>query len=85
MFKGIVLASKAYGLAQLTVGIILGVVLGILIGGLSWPAAVAVAIIMPMGLPMVVFFYVLALRYLGEEHELVDSDLDGLEARAEAA
>jgi len=85
MLKGLVLASKAYGLAQLTVGVILGVVLGTLIGGMNWPAAVAVAIIMPMGLPMVLFFYVLALRYLGEEAEAEAEEYEALEAHAEAA
>jgi hypothetical protein len=82
MLKGLVLVSKAYGLAQLTVGVILGVVLGTLIGGMHWPAAVAVAIVMPMGLPLVLFFYILGLRYLGEEETL---ELDTLETRAEAA
>jgi hypothetical protein len=82
MLKGIVLASKSYGLAQLTVGVILGVVLGTLIGGMNWPAAVAIAIVMPMGLPMVLFFYILGLRYLGEDEAI---ELDALEPRAEAA
>lgn len=63
MSLGIKRAAKAYGLAQLTVGIQTGVAIGFAVAVLGWSMPTAFAVILPLGLPLLAVHYISATRW----------------------
>lgn len=58
--------AKAYALAQLTTGVQLGVALAFGMMMFGW-SLLALAVLIPMGFPLMLLQYALALRWLGKE------------------